>query len=102
MTGPNNTPSSNLAEVRRGLRAYCNQGSVYELRALSAGPSSRKVIYGYYDDLERMAQDAASLSGKARGVYFTPNPVFPGLIQRSPNGLREFKRARDKEQGAAG
>ncbi|HZA21116.1 MAG TPA: hypothetical protein VFA32_00655, partial [Dehalococcoidia bacterium] len=101
MVSPNNTPASNLAEIRRGLQAYCRQGSVYELRALGVGPSSRRVIYGYYDDLERMAQNAASLSGRARGVYFTPNPVSAGLVQRSSNRLREFKGARDKAEGPA-
>ena len=101
MVSPNNTPASNLAEIRRGLQAYCRQGSVYELRALGVGPSSRRVIYGYYDDLERMAQNAASLSGRARGVYFTPNPVSDELVQRSPNGLREFKRGHNEAEGAA-
>ena len=83
----------NLADIYQGLQVYCQQGTVHELRALGTGPESRGITFGYYDDLDRMVEDAASLSGEAKLVWFSLNPVKPALLERSPNGLRQFVRA---------
>jgi hypothetical protein len=101
MVNPNRTPAADLAEIRRGLQVYCQQGLVYELRALGTGIEGKGVTFGYYDDLDRMAEDVASLSGKARGIYFTPNPVNPDLLQHSPNHLKRFIRS-NLEEGNQG
>lgn len=91
MTTP--TEIVNLAEIHRGLQVYCQQGAVHELRALGTGSDSRVITFGYYDDLDRMVEDAASLSGEAKLVWFSLNPVNPALLERSPNGLRQFARS---------
>jgi hypothetical protein len=81
-------------EILRALHTIVEPGQVVELRALgvstSAYPRSHTVS-GYFDDLEKLTQGAASLS-KAKGIYFTPNPLKPALLSRAANRLRVVDR----------
>ena len=76
---------------REGLGLLVRNGTVVELRALG---TSRGVVSGYFSDPERLAQEAARLSGCAEGVYITANPVKPDCYgdeaaarRRSPRGV---------------
>jgi hypothetical protein len=45
MVNPNKTLAVDLAEIRRGLQVYCQQGLVYELRALGTGIEGKGVTF---------------------------------------------------------
>jgi hypothetical protein len=45
---------------------------------------------GYFNDLSRVVQSAATMSGKAEGFYVSLNPVNPHLIARASNRLVPF------------
>jgi hypothetical protein len=77
-----------LAHIRRTL-ALLEPGAVHELRALNVRDGRWKcTVSGYYDDRERMARDAASISGRADGVYFGLNPAIRDVICRAKNRLQ--------------
>src|SRR3954447_13627141 len=76
------------ASVYNALVALTEPGQVVELRALNVNRAGA-VYSGYYNDMAAMARDAKRLSGKATGVYFTPNPVHPDLLARACNRLKE-------------
>ena len=61
-------------EILRALELLCAPGEVHELRALK---TPWRTVSGFYDDLLKMASDAARLSNleAVPAVYFTPNPV---------------------------
>ncbi len=71
------------------MRPLLPEGCVVEVRALN---TRRGTISGYYDDPEKLARDAATLSGKAQGIFFTLNRVRPDLLARSANRLTEYAR----------
>ena len=77
---------ANPDEVFLGLSTIVTSGSVAELRVLQAGTSG--TVSGYFDDVERMAAEAARLSGKGLGVYVTLNPVRPDLLARAANRMQ--------------
>lgn len=70
--------------IRRTLAMLIEDGSIAELRVPEAsdGPQS-----GLFDDMDKMAEAAAEVSGKAPGVYFTLNPVKRTLANRVKNRL---------------
>lgn len=84
-------------EVTQWLRVFIAPGTVVELRALDV-PRPRLDLsinmggYYDYDHLEIMATDALDLSGHARGVHFTLNPLNPDLIARSCNQVKPLRR----------
>jgi hypothetical protein len=83
------------AEILRALCLLLQPGQVTELRALDVStPQYRRphVVSGYYDDAGALAQDAARLSGTAKGVYFVPNAVNPALLARASNRCRPAER----------
>lgn len=73
-----------------GIFAARHNGGVTELRVLMKDSSP---LSGFYDDIDKMAQDAARIeaAGKAKGIYFTLNPVNPELLMRSANRLHQAK-----------
>lgn len=78
--------STDLDEIRRSLPLLVEEGSVVELRVMNAHGD---VSSGYFDDLEALAQEAASLSDEGlAGVYVTLNPVDPALLARAANRVR--------------
>ena len=86
-----------VEQIAQWLRILVAPDSVVELRALDVvrpGLDMPINMGGYYDydHLETMAADALDLSGQARGVYFTLNPLNPDLIARSCNRVQFLKR----------
>src|SRR5271154_6013238 len=79
------------AEIKRAIEIICEPGEVYELRALN---TTKATISGYYDNRDKLAEDAWKLSGNpafgAPGVYLTLNPVAPALLSRANNRLEPF------------
>jgi hypothetical protein len=75
-------------QIAAWLRLFVAPGQVTELRALNVvrpgyrGPHTEA---GFFDDLDEMAQVAARLTPHASGVYFTMNPLKPGLLNRKVN-----------------
>jgi hypothetical protein len=79
-------PKADTDTIQRALRILLASASVAELRVLI---SPRWTVSGYFDDLGKMTECAAAISGKAEGVYLTLNPVSPALLARASNHLRE-------------
>lgn len=76
-----NVVSATIAET---LRLFIEPGQVAELRALQVQQryGLPKTVSGFFDSdhLDAMAQVAADLTTRAKGVYFTPNPVLLDLL----------------------
>ena len=80
--------SPNRAEIARALSVFISPQQVTELRALGVprGAGRPITVTGYFNDLQKMAAEAARLSQNgAKGVYFIPNPVRPALLARAEN-----------------
>ena len=69
-------------------------GQTVELRALGVptGRGYSRTIFGYYDDIQKLAKAAENLSGRASGVYTTMNPIEPALLARANNRCRIAER----------
>src|SRR5580704_15850056 len=75
-------PSDNLVqEILGAARILFQSGSVVEIRVLPK--SGRQIRAGYFDDLEKMAEAVAGLdASRPLGIYWTLNPVDPGVLAR--------------------
>ncbi|MBI2843048.1 MAG: hypothetical protein HYX78_06570 [Armatimonadetes bacterium] len=85
-------PAVDQKTIYEALTAIVEPGQVVELRALDyTRPGSRykNTASGYFNDLAKMAEQAARLSPHCTGVYFTPNPVNPALLARAENRVKE-------------
>jgi hypothetical protein len=71
-------------EILRAAKILFEPGDVTELRILGR---DSKVISGYFDDFEAMA-DAATRANGATGVYALLNPAKPALLARAANRVR--------------
>jgi hypothetical protein len=71
-------------EVRKALDVLLQADAVSELRVLQA--QRQGTLTGYYDDRERLFEDAVRWSGHCRAVFVTLNPVEP------PSRLRVLNR----------
>src|SRR2546427_437517 len=69
--------------IRSALDILALSGSVVELRCLFP----RGTRNGFFADLDRLAVEAAQMSGKATGVYITLNDVNPVLLERRKNRI---------------
>jgi len=81
--------AANPVDIEHWLRLILAPGQVTELRALNvaSGYGSPQTVSGYYNDPEKLAQDAAGIA-RATGVYFIPNAVDPNLLARAVNKCR--------------
>ena len=70
-----------IDEIKRSLEFILEEGQVTELRALDVSDRPHTEA-GYYTDIHKMAEAAADLTRKAKGVYFIPNPIDPELLGR--------------------
>lgn len=79
--------------VAEQLRLFVAVDQVVELRALHVGQKGRTYA-GWFDGahLVDLAKQALMLAREAAGVYFTPNPVAPELLERSPNRITQARR----------
>jgi hypothetical protein len=82
-------PEPDLGQLEQAAALLLPPGQVLELRVIG---SHRGTVSGYYDDPAALVRDAALWSGKAGGIYVTPNPVRPDLLARSCNRATEFAR----------
>jgi hypothetical protein len=78
----------NLRDIRRTFALLLEPGSVAELRAPLAGRKGADA--GYFDDFDKLAQAADSLSGKYPAVYVTLNPCDPALLARAYNRVKKW------------
>jgi hypothetical protein len=78
----------NIGEIRRAVEVLFEPGVVAELRAFKEG----KTTSGYFDDFEKLAEQAAKLDGRGFAVYATLNPVEPALLARATNRVRPVYR----------
>jgi hypothetical protein len=84
--------------IRNNLRVLVEPGDLVEVRILK---TPKGTVSGYYTDLDALARDAARWNGQAEGVYFTPNPVDPTLLARSPNRLTSRARSTTSDSDVA-
>ncbi len=83
ITTASKPPANDLAEINKALELFHGHG-VVELRHIGPGWKGRKETNsGYYDDLDKLARDAAT--AKQGNVYVTLNPVDPSLLARRAN-----------------
>ena len=77
---------ADLVEIQRALSVMVGPGQVVELRALEVLDGGRRRTFaGYFDLMPLLAQEAAKLSGRAKGVYVTVNEIDPALFARRAN-----------------
>ena len=62
-----------------------------ERSEVKRGRYTSKTESGYFDDLEAASKAVAELSGHAKSVYVTLNPVNPALLSRCCNRIAEVK-----------
>ncbi len=72
-------------EIQRTLALLHEPGAVVELRVLGGRYG---IGSGFFDDLDRLAPEAAAASGKCDGVYTTLNLVDPSLLALAYNRMR--------------
>ena len=77
--------------VLEQLRPLIDDGQVVELRVIGVD-GKNYVDSGYFNNLEDLARNAAAYSGRATGVYFTPNEIEPALLARAANRMRQGPR----------
>jgi len=86
-TSASNTPE----DMIRMMQLFVEPGQVVELRAVNVdtGYGRPHVEAGFFDSehLHLMVTAALSITGKAKGVYFTLNPVDPDLQARRCNRI---------------
>src|SRR5690348_5569342 len=73
------TPPTKITAIQNGLARLVETGQVVELRTLGTN-GKRRVDSGYFNDMEKLAKAAISYDGRAEGIYFTVNPVYPALL----------------------
>jgi hypothetical protein len=85
-------PPEPTAYVLVNLLTFIRPGQVTELRALEV--DGRATYFGFFDfdHLPDMACAAIELEGRAKGVYFIPNPIKPELLARCPNRVRKARK----------
>ncbi len=82
------------AHIMRTVGLLYAPGDVVEVRILTARKG--RIISGYFDDLEALADAVLPQSGRHPGIYTTLNPVDPALLARYANRLEDW--AKDTTQ----
>ena len=75
-------------KILEALEIFVEPGAVAELRVINyaeRGNGYTKNYSGYYNNLEKMAEDAAQFGKRAPAVYFTLNTCNPALLARANN-----------------
>ena len=84
------------AIIYHALSIIVPPGAVEEMRILNAGRLG--TVSGYYNDLWKLAKDAAGWSGKVDGVYITINPVNKSLLARANNRFIQYAKHTTKDE----
>src|SRR5918995_6642705 len=79
------------AYIQKVLNVLFEPGDVIELRSLN---TRQGIMSGYFNDVEKHADEAAKLSGTVPAVYVTLNPVDPALLARAVIALRATPKPR--------
>src|SRR5687767_739894 len=79
--------SADATYIRKVLKLLFEPGDVVELRCLN---TRQGTISGYFNDFEKLAKEAAELSGHVPAVYVTLNPVNPALLARGVNRVESY------------
>ena len=82
--GSTTQAKADIAEIKRALSVFFTPGDVVELRALDV---RGKTYAGYFSNYQKLANEAAKLSGNAAGVYAVLNRINPELLARSANRI---------------
>jgi putative DNA primase/helicase len=92
-----NRPQTDINEIKRVCSILYRPGEVGELRAFDNKGFSHP---GYYDDFNKLAEDAARLSNRPdiTAVYVTLNVIKPALLARTANHL--YPDSKDKKTTA--
>lgn len=69
--------------IANALSNFHREGDLHEMRILN---TDQGVVSGYFDELEKMAEQALMYDGK-HNIFMTLNPVKEELKARSPNQL---------------
>ena len=84
-------------QILNALKTFVEPGGVAELRIINKNDRGFTENYsGYFDDLEKMADEAAKYDGNAPAIYFTLQKCKPELLCRAANRM---VRAVDKKDG---
>src|SRR5215470_15654544 len=83
--------------IRKTIQLLISPESVVELRALNVQGGG--TVSGYFDGDHRtvLVDAAVELSGRAQGIYFTPNPVNHDLLARATNRVKKFAKDTTKD-----
>jgi len=76
-------------EILASVRVLFSDEQVVELRA-PGYPRGHATTAGYFDDSDRLADNALELSGNAPGVYVTLNEINPALLARVSNRVEHW------------
>src|SRR5208282_2761604 len=87
--------TENILEALQVLTT--DAGQVREVRIPKAGKQG--TISGYYDNVEKMAEDLGRANGKFEGIYITLNPVSPDLLARAANRLKAYSKDTTNDMG---
>ncbi|MBZ0265806.1 hypothetical protein K8I28_14180 [bacterium] len=77
-------------EIERSMRYLIQDGEVVEVRALNVQVRQSDKTYtvaGYFNDTDKIADSVIDIDGRAKGIYYTINPVKPDLLDRARNKL---------------
>jgi hypothetical protein len=91
--------------IVRQMRALVDPDQVVELRALEVrrGGARPCTVAGFfdYDHLRDLAAAALELTGRAKGVYFTLNPLKREIIARRANRVDVAEKELTKDKDVA-
>lgn len=76
---------ADINEIKRGISVLFQPGDTIELRVLKVG--GRQTHAGYFRDFDKLAAEAARLSGQAGGVYVVLNQINPALYARAADRI---------------
>jgi hypothetical protein len=79
-------------EIKKDLSRLYEPGEVLEVRMLPKGKDS--VMSGYYNDLDKCADDCYKMDGIPEGIYTTINPCKPELLARANNRIEPQKNSK--------
>ena len=82
------THASVEGKIRWTLHVLFEEKAVVEVRAFR----DRRVMSGYFNDHDVLAEAAAELDAQGWQVYVTLNPVDEALLDRSANQIVEYPR----------
>ena len=73
------------------LYTFCHSGIV-EIRCVGVDGHGKRIDSGYFSDFQKAAEAVQPYvnDGSTRGVYFSLNPVAPGLIARASNRIKPW------------